>query len=334
MSRKASPTLIGAFVLGGVVLLIVAVLTFGGRELFQRKTRFVTYFQGSVQGLRIGSNVLFRGVRVGYVTDIRLNAEPDMLNFEIPVIFEIIPDAVTVVAADSGKERPAAAPLDQMIEAGLRTQLDYESWVTGQLVINLDMHPDTPAVFRGHNPPYPEIPSIPSGIQQFIEQVRSLLSGIEQKVPLESIVNELMGAISGFNKLVNSEDLKGALAGINQLVNAKDTQQLPETLSAAIADLRAAGRDARTLIGRTDERLAPVLERAVPAIDQLERTLREGQHVLALAREQLESNPEAAAQLENTLREVQRSARAIRILVDYLERQPESVLRGKNEESQ
>ena len=70
MSRKASPTVIGAFVLAGVGLLVIGVLIFGGRELFQEKQKFVTYFEGSVQGLRVGSNVLFRGVRVGYVTDI------------------------------------------------------------------------------------------------------------------------------------------------------------------------------------------------------------------------------------------------------------------------
>ena len=331
MSRKANPTLIGAFVLGGVALLIAGVLVFGGKDLFQRKPRFVTYFEGSVQGLRVGSNVLFRGVRIGYVTDIQLTADQSMLNYEIPVIFEIIPDAVKLVSDGKavGNLMTGDSHLQDMIQAGLRTQLDVESFVTGQLVVNLDMHPEAPAVFHGHPPAYPEIPSIQSGMQQVLKRVQAFVTGIQEKVPVERIVEELMSAINGFDQLVNSPDLKQALAGINRVVNARETQDLPGALTGAIADLRAATRDARGLIGRTDQRLEPVLERAVPAIEQFERTLREGQEVLSLARAQLASNPETAEQLAKALREVERSARAIRILVDYLERQPESVLRGK-----
>lgn len=331
MSRKANSTLIGAFVLGGVGLLIAGVLVFGGRELFQRKQKFVTYFEGSVQGLRVGSNVLFRGVRIGYVTDIQLTADASMLNYQIPVIFEIIPEAVTLVSNGEavGNLMTAKSRLDDMIKAGLRTQLDVESFVTGQLVVNLDMHPATPAVFRGREPPYPEIPSIPSGIQLLLGRVQALLTDIQQKVPIERIIEDLLNAVNGFSQLVNSPDLKQTLAGINQLVNAPETQGLPATLTGAIADLRAASHDARALIGRTDQRLDTVLQRAIPVLEQMESTVREGQKVLSLARSQLESNPETAAQFASALREVERSARAIRILVDYLERQPESVLRGK-----
>lgn len=331
MSRKASPTLIGAFVIGGVLLLIIGVLAFGGREIFQRKERFVTYFQGSVQGLRVGSNVLFRGVRVGYVTDIRLTADASMLNYQIPVIFEIIPDAISVAATGAAPANPMAADmrLAQMIKAGLRTQLDYESWVTGQLVINLDMHPGTPAVFRGRKPPYPEIPSIPSNIQQVMQRVQELLTGVQEKVPIERIIEDLLTAVNGFSQLVNSRDLQETLAGLNRLVNAQDTQSLPADLHGAITDLRAASKGARVLLERTDERLSPALERAVPAIEQLEQTLHEAEEVLALARGQLQSNPETTAQLAKTLHEVERSARAIRVLVDYLQQQPQSVLRGK-----
>jgi len=112
-------------------------------------------------------------------------------------------------------------------------------------------------------------------------------------------------------------------------VNSRDTQELPADLTAAIADLRATSQEARALFGKTDQKLDTVLQRAVPALEQMEGTLREGEKVLKLTRGQLESNPEAAAQLARAVHEVERSARAIRILVDYLERQPESVLRGK-----
>ncbi|MDH5256310.1 MAG: MlaD family protein [Gammaproteobacteria bacterium] len=332
MSRKASPAMIGAFVLAGVALLVIGVLVFGGRELFQEKQKFVTYFEGSVQGLRVGSNVLFRGVRVGYVTDIQVITDDSMLNYQIPVTFEILPESVTLISGGKAfRSLPADnSRLDDMIRAGLRTRLDVESFVTGQLVVDMDMHPGTKAVFRGRNPPYPEIPSIPSGIQQVMQRIESFLNDVQQKVPLDKVVEDLLGAIQGFDELVNSPDLKASLAGINKLVNARETQDLPAALTGAITELQAATTEARGLIGNVDRRLDPALEKAVPIMEQLGATLKEGEAVLSLARGQLESNPETAAQLADALRELERSARSIRVLVDSLERQPEALIRGKS----
>lgn len=332
MSRKASPTVIGAFVLAGVGLLVIGVLVFGGRELFQEKQKFVTYFEGSVQGLRVGSNVLFRGVRVGYVTDIDVITDESMLNYQIPVTFEILPESVTLISGGKafGSPTTTSSRLDDMIRAGLRTRLDVESFVTGQLVVDMDMHPDTKAVFRGQNPPYPEIPSIPSGIQQVMQRVEAFLSNVQQKVPLDQVVEDLLGAIRGIDRLVNSPDLAASLAGINKLVNARETQDLPAALNGAMTELQAATRDARALIGNVDRRLDPALEKAVPLMEQLGATLKEGEAVLALARGQLASNPETAAQLAAALRELERSARSIRVLVDSLEREPEALIRGKS----
>jgi paraquat-inducible protein B len=332
MSRKASPAMIGAFVLAGVALLVIGVLVFGGRELFQEKQRFVTYFEGSVQGLRVGSNVLFRGVRVGYVTGIQVTTDDSLLNYQIPVTFEILPDSVTLISGGRAFRSLSTANsrLDDMIRAGLRTRLDVESFVTGQLVVNMDMHPGTEAVFRGENPPYPEIPSIPSGIQQVMQRIEAFLSNVQQKVPLDQVLEDLLGAISGFDELVNSPDLKASLAGINRLVNARETQDLPASLDGAITELKAATTEARALIGNVDRRLDPALEKAVPLMEQLGATLQEGEAVLSLARGQLESNPETAAQLADALRELERSARSIRVLVDSLEREPEALIRGKS----
>lgn len=331
MSRKASPALIGAFVIAGLALLVAGALVFGGLEIFRTKQRFVTYFDGSVQGLRVGSDVLFRGARVGYVTGIEVTTDETMLEYRIPVTFEILPGSVKVLTGGTlaGALAGDDSRIEDMIAAGLRTRLDVESFVTGQLVINLDMFPGTPAVFRGIDPPYPEIPSIPSEIRQAMERIQNFLTAVENKVPLEQLVAGLISAIRGFDELVNSPDLKASIAGINTLVNSRDAQELPAALRGAATELQAATRDARALIARADTGLAPALERAVPVMEQLEATLREGEAVLGLARGQLESNPETAAQLANALRELERSARAIRVLVDSLERQPEALLRGK-----
>jgi paraquat-inducible protein B len=68
MGRKANPTVIGAFIVGAVVLIVAALMVFGSGTLFTRKHAFVLYFDGSVNGLNVGAPVKFRGVKVGAVT--------------------------------------------------------------------------------------------------------------------------------------------------------------------------------------------------------------------------------------------------------------------------
>ena len=68
MKRKASPVLIGAFVVAGLALVAVAIIAMAGGRLFAHKGRAVMHFGGSVYGLQEGAPVVFRGVRVGTVT--------------------------------------------------------------------------------------------------------------------------------------------------------------------------------------------------------------------------------------------------------------------------
>ena len=72
MSKHANPTVIGAFVVGAVILAVTAILLLGSGDLFIQKPRFVLYFKGSVKGLNVGSPVNFRGVNIGTVTNVQL----------------------------------------------------------------------------------------------------------------------------------------------------------------------------------------------------------------------------------------------------------------------
>ena len=49
MIRKVNKTAIGAFVVGALVLLMIAIVVFGSGELFKRTNKFVLYFDGSVK---------------------------------------------------------------------------------------------------------------------------------------------------------------------------------------------------------------------------------------------------------------------------------------------
>ena len=68
MSKQASKTLIGGFVVGALALVVVAVLIFGGGKFFSEKSKYVLYFESSVNGLSVGAPVILKGIRTGSVS--------------------------------------------------------------------------------------------------------------------------------------------------------------------------------------------------------------------------------------------------------------------------
>lgn len=330
MSRRTSPAVIGAFVVGAVVLAVIAVMVFGGSRFFQEKRHFITYFDGSVTGLRVGSNVLFRGVRVGYVTDIGILADASLDRFTVPVTYQILPDAFAVLGEGDGEAR--RADIRDLIQRGLRAKLEVESYVTGQLIVQLDFYPDQPVKAARHpEAPYPEIPSVPSGIQQALANVQRLLSELQESIDIRQLATDLQEGASGLNRLVNSPQLSSAIAGIDRLVNDGDAQALPGTARRTLAAVEDAADAATAVLERGDAELGPLLGEARTTLEALADAASEAGRLLETARLQMGTEGGGPSQLGDTLRELESAARSLRVLTDYLERHPEALLRGKRE---
>src|SRR6516225_7386889 len=126
MSQKANPTLIGAFVFGAIVIAIGALLYFGSANLFAKKQAFVTYFQQSVNGLGVGSNVKYKGVPVGKVTRIQLQFEGRNQPPIVKVLYEI--DTTNLLNRYGlSIELADRKTNDRAIQNGFRAKLDFES---------------------------------------------------------------------------------------------------------------------------------------------------------------------------------------------------------------
>ena len=91
MSKKSNPVMIGGFVVGAVVLLATGVALFGGSELFAKRYNYVAYFEEQTKGLRVGSNVVLNGVRIGYVSEIALLIDETRFETMTRVTLEILP---------------------------------------------------------------------------------------------------------------------------------------------------------------------------------------------------------------------------------------------------
>jgi paraquat-inducible protein B len=163
MSKPVSKTLIGAFVVGALVLAVAGIALFGSGKFLAKRPKLVMFFSGSVNGLTVGSPLQFRGVKIGNVTEIRAQFNPKDLTFAIPVYVEFDPESISVpeelkAAAEEGK-----FPLiKQLVNKGLKAQLRLKSIITGQLYIDVDFHPDQPIRLVGLEKRYLEIPTIQS----------------------------------------------------------------------------------------------------------------------------------------------------------------------------
>ena len=146
MSKQANKKAIGAFVLVALALAVAAIVVFGSGKFFVKRYQFVAFFQGSVKGLRVGAPVVFRGVKIGEVTKMMIYADRAKGTFEIPVILEIEEDNVRSIGPEVKDQKQYTQAL---IKSGIRAQLQMQSLVTGQLMINLDFYPDTPVRLVG-----------------------------------------------------------------------------------------------------------------------------------------------------------------------------------------
>ncbi len=171
MAVRSKPILVGAFVIGALGLAIVAILVFGGMRFFTRTTRVMVVFSDSVAGLGVGSPVTFRGVPIGRVHEIQVQIDVRRQTNSIPVYLDLEPARITFTDYST---RNVDAELTEAVRSGLRAQLISQSYVTGELSVNLDFHRDLPAAQALRAGGVIEIPTLPSDLEDLKDQFRRL----------------------------------------------------------------------------------------------------------------------------------------------------------------
>jgi paraquat-inducible protein B len=328
MSKQASKSLIGAFVLGAIFLVVAGIVIFGSGKLFSKANKNVMFFEGSVKGLRIGAPVVFRGVQIGQVTDVVVEVDAKELTAFVPVYIEVYQQKIVPIGQYPSYDQRF---LQALINKGLRAQLQLQSFVTGQLMVNLDFYPNTSIRLVGLEKRYPEIPTIPSSLEQLTKRLEEL--------PLKEIANRLNETLAGINRLVNSRDLQASMGSLNQLL--RNTNALVKNLNAQIgplaSDIRGTTDAARTAFAQAEKTLR--FEDGVPGqiassiketLSTADATLKETHTAVSNLNKFTVQNANLGYEIGMTLEQISELSRSIRFLADYLERHPETLLRGKS----
>jgi len=305
----------------------------------KKTDRYVLFFQGSVKGLNVGASVLFRGVKIGSVKSITLEADAKNLVVYIPVIIEIEPDRIHLIHG----ERNAPKTMPTLLKMGLRAQLTSGSFVTGQLLIELEFHP-----LVGLEKDYFEIPTIPSTFDLIFDKLKDL--------NIDKIVNELLSAIGALEKILSSPKIPEILHSLNMTVaeahqfvkklnskvdpmingindTVREYGKLARDVDGKVAPLAssvdATLKDARKLVRNVDGRVEPFASSIEKSLEEARTALEHAQKALVAAEKTIGKESPVIYQLDKTLKEISRMARSIRSLADYLERHPDALLYGK-----
>jgi len=348
MSKPANKKVIGIFVLGAIALLVGALVVFGSGKIFKKTVPVVFYFEGSVKGLNIGSALMIRGVQVGSVTDVVLEFNPKDLSLRIPVYAEFDPEKVARVSGRIYAEGERAEALKTLIDHGLRAQLQMQSVLTGLLMINLDLRPNTPVHLVGKDPKHVEIPTIPTTLELLTETI--------QRLPIEETFNKLANAVSGLEKVITSPEVEGGVKNLAQ--SLEEVKKLVQNISAEIKPLSTSVqetmKDAQKLVQNIDRQVEPLASRVEGTLDatrklvsevngevgpvasDLKKTLEEARGAIAQAQKVLQAAEGNYAEdsafyyeLTEALSGLNEASRSISLLGEYLKRHPDSVLWGK-----
>ena len=151
----------------------------------------------------------------------------------------------------------------------------------------------------------PEIPSLPTRFQEFEHSARRIVAKLEA-VPLDEVIVNLNETLAGLDRLVNEGQIDSVVAN----------------LDGALVETRSAMVDARALMNNVDAKVDPLSE-------QLVDTLVEAEHALEAVRRATEPGAPLMYQAQSTLNELAKAARALSVLANYLERNPNAVVFGR-----
>lgn len=339
MSNRANPLRIGAFLLGGLALLVLAVFFISGGRWLERQDRVIMNFRGSTFGLQVGAPVVFRGVRIGTVQAIGIQYDAAHLDYAIPVTADLERDALERLR---GPDTAGAARglIPALVARGLRAQLGMQSLLTGQLYVDLDLRPQRESLQLGSAGDLPEIPTTATAIQalkgqlegldvkKLVDDVASIAAAAKSLVErpqLAQSFDNVAQITSDIRRLTQGLDRRfDRLAG-NTEATLRTTRRGLEQVSAAADRVGSAADRLSATAGKVDAALSPqsqMMRSAQRSLDELSGTL-------AALRSQASGDSDLMRNADQALRDVSRASRAVQDLSETLERQPQALIRGR-----
>lgn len=326
--KKNNSFRIGAFIVGAILLVFLALLFFSGGDLFSQKERVVMYFEGSVQGLQVGAPIKLKGVILGEITDIQINFDSNTQdngnknNSAKNIVTAVTGDLALKRISRKGNE-VSLEFFEEAIANGLRAQLNFQSFLTGLLYVELDFFPDTPATLYGFKKNYLELPTVATGFEELTKNL--------QEINLKSLVKNLDQLTLRLSNIVKSGVIEETLGSVRLAADSftETSQTMGQDVSQLSKNLSDTSRTLNTLLASLNKQTPAVADELRASMLQLQKSLVELDKASNSVHQSFSEDAPLVNQLNDTLKEISRSAEAFRTLSETIDQQPEALLRGK-----
>lgn len=269
-----------------------------------RRVPVVSYFTDSISGLAPGAPVTFQGVRIGEVLGYDLVYDATTQRLRVPVRYEIEPERVAGSIRAQGRTAIDNARL--LVQQGMRARLMSSNLITGQQQIALEMIDNPPPAEITMQDGVIVMPSVPGQFASIMDGVTRVLTSIEA-MPWTEIGQNVNTTVAGLNTLINGPELRQSLVA------------LQGTLTAAEAMVR-----------NIDAAAQPALRSLPQVMANLNATVTQANRLLTSANRGYGEDSQFQRDLERMLEQITVAARSLRSLVDQLNRNPESLIRGRS----
>ena len=333
MSKKASPTLIGAFTLLSLLLAAGALLLFGAGKFFEKSSSIILYFEKSAYGLLVGSEVRFGGVRIGRVTSIKVIIDQKQNRKIIPVVVELSHKDLSDVGLTTGDSIDFAsdAGVKKAIAEGLRARMKQQSLVTGQLYIEFDLIPDSP-IFAYKPDIASEYPNVPTLGTELDDLIKGIADGLKKfnDLDLAGVMKDVRDVLVNAKTQIAELNLKdinanilGITADVKSLTGNQKLGKAIESLDSALTSFNEMSKKVNNGIDPLLKDMEDVMQKATVAMAKVQEASADISKV---------TNPRAPVlmRLQNVLEEAERASRAIKELANDLKQHPNTLLIGKD----
>ena len=311
MSRKSLSVSVGLFVILILAMTVVLVLFLNG-EGFSRKDvqRYQILFDSSIKGLNVGAPVTLRGVKIGEVVSIKTKLYYNHQKVLNVVTVDMYPDAISEQGKSSDHD-----VLKQLMKQGLSAQIGLQSLLTGLLYIEVDFfdaRPDMQPVATQ----YPQIPTVPNNLEEFIERFES--------INLAEMANRLTEVLDNLATLTGDDRLNQLITDVDQAFVSMEA--MSREMSTSMAGIR---KEFASMSKDAGEVTALLKTELPEATQQLSETMIQLQQTMAATEDTLAPDSPLMYQLMQSSKDISRASRAVDDLADMLQRQPDAIIFGR-----
>ncbi len=297
MRQERLYTVVGLFV-GGAISLTILIALYAYDAYVREKTEsYVMFFKGSLSGIHVGSDVTYRGVKIGEIKRIELTEDATKTKIKIPVYVQFFVERAYV-----NKQ----SPTQLLVSKGYVATITRTNFITGVASIDI-VKSHVPQLqvegtFRG----YPIFPTTQT---------------ISEQTNLDAALKAAQEAFQDISNFVRSEKIRSAFDATKNMALSMDNlvSDLHRLIPPTFSNLNQSLKGLSVLASNLDHLMPPILTGVDHSLKQVSN--------LAVNLDAIV--PPTFNTFNQSMKDVSKAANSAQNLTDYLLRYPESLLRGK-----